>query len=174
MATSKKMDLLTAVEQIVEKAKESQLGKEFYRKADRYIKYVSEKMELTKEQSVIMALFINRSDDNHILIRDISGDINCPTIRILRYLKDIDELEKKESAEETGKTREERLIGLIEKGKKSRCTSADAHLFIICCYCPRGISTTSAILTSVCSIWPDISSTMRLVISSLFSLSRLS
>ena len=96
MATSKKMDLLTAVEQIVEKAKESQLGKEFYRKADRYIKYVSEKMELTKEQSVIMALFINRSDDNHILIRDISGDINCPTIRILRYLKDIDELEKKE------------------------------------------------------------------------------
>lgn len=96
MATSKKMDLLTAVEQIVEKAKESQLGKEFYRKADRYIKYVLEKMELTKEQSVIMALFINRSDDNHILIRDISGDINCPTIRILRYLKDIDELEKKE------------------------------------------------------------------------------
>ena len=45
MATRKKMDLLTAVEQIVEQAKESQLSKEFYRKADKYIKYVSEKME---------------------------------------------------------------------------------------------------------------------------------
>lgn len=34
MAKSRKMDLLTAVEQIVELAKESQLSKEFYRKAD--------------------------------------------------------------------------------------------------------------------------------------------
>ena len=96
MATSKKMDLLTAVEQIVEKAKESQLGKEFYRKADRYIKYVSEKMELTKEQSVIMALFINRSDDNSIRISEISEDVKCTTTHILRYMNDIDVLEKRE------------------------------------------------------------------------------
>ena len=37
---TKKMDLLTAIEQIVEKAKDSQLSKEFYRKANKYIKYV--------------------------------------------------------------------------------------------------------------------------------------
>ncbi len=96
MATSKKMNLLTAVEQIVEKAKESQLSKEFYRKADRYIKYVSEKMELTKEQSVIMALFINRSDDNSIRISEISEDVKCTTTHILRYMNDIDVLEKRE------------------------------------------------------------------------------
>ena len=90
------MDLFTAVEQIIEQAKDSLLNKEFYRKADKYIKYVSEKMELTKEQSVMMALFINRSDDNCTLIRDLSGDINCPTIKILHYLRDIEELEKKE------------------------------------------------------------------------------
>ena len=34
MATRMKMDLLTAVEQIVEMAKDSQLSKEFFRKAD--------------------------------------------------------------------------------------------------------------------------------------------
>ena len=96
MATRMKMDLLTAVEQIVELAKESQLSKEFFRKADKYIKYVSNKLELTKEQSVMIALFINRSDDDRILIRELSKDVNCSTIRILRYLKDIDELEKKE------------------------------------------------------------------------------
>jgi SpoVK/Ycf46/Vps4 family AAA+-type ATPase len=96
MATRKKMDLLTAVEQIVEMAKESQLSKEFFRKADKYIKYVSNQLELTKEQSVMIALFINRSDDDRILIRELSKDVNCSTIRILRYLKDIDELEKKE------------------------------------------------------------------------------
>ena len=96
MATRMKMDLLTAVEQIVELAKESQLSKEFFRKADKYIKYVSNQLELTKEQSVMIALFINRSDDDRILIRELSKDVNCSTIRILRYLKEIDELEKKE------------------------------------------------------------------------------
>lgn len=96
MATRMKMDLLTAVEQIVEQAKESQLSKEFYRKADKYIKYVSEKMELTKEQSVMMALFINRSDDNSIRISELSEDVKCTTTRILRYMNDIDVLEKRE------------------------------------------------------------------------------
>lgn len=94
MAKRMKMDLLTAVELIVELAKDSQLNKEFYKKANKYIKYMSTKLELTKEQSVMMALFINHSDDNRILIRDISKDMDCSTIRILRYLKDIDELER--------------------------------------------------------------------------------
>ena len=93
---TKKMDLLTAIEQIVEKAKDSQLSKEFYRKANKYIKYVSDKLDLTKEQSVMLALFINRSDDSRILISEISRDVNCSTVRILRYMNDIDELEKKE------------------------------------------------------------------------------
>ncbi|ADE81496.1 hypothetical protein PRMUPPPA20_17300 [Xylanibacter ruminicola] len=44
----KKMDLLTAIEQIVEKAKDSMLSPEFYRKASRYIKYVSDKLDLTR------------------------------------------------------------------------------------------------------------------------------
>ena len=94
--TTKKMDLLMAVEKIVELASESQLSKEFYRKADKYIKYVSDKLGLTKEQSVMLALFINRSDDNRIQISELSGDVKCKTARILRYMNDIDELEKRE------------------------------------------------------------------------------
>ena len=90
------MDLLMAIEQIVEKAKDSQLSKEFFRKADKYIKYVSGKLELTKEQSVMLALFINRSDDSSICISEISSDVKCSTVRILRYMNDIDELEKRE------------------------------------------------------------------------------
>jgi hypothetical protein len=93
---TKKMDLLTAIEQIVEKAKDSQLSKEFYRKANKYIKYVSDKLDLTKEQSVMLALFINRSDDSCIRISEISCDVKCSTVRILHYMNDIDELEKRE------------------------------------------------------------------------------
>lgn len=93
---TKKMDLLTAIEQIVEKARDSQLSKEFFRKADKYIKYVSAKLDLTKEQSVMLALFINLSDDDSIRLYQLSNYVKCPTVRILRYMNEIDELEKRE------------------------------------------------------------------------------
>ena len=92
----KQIELLTAIEQIVEKAKDSKLSPEFYRKASRYIKYVSDKLDLTKEQSVMLALFINRSDDSSIRISELSEDVKCSTIHILRYMNDIDVLEKRE------------------------------------------------------------------------------
>ena len=96
MGTSRKMDLLTAVEQIVEKAKGSGLSSEFYRKADRYIKFVAEKLELTKEQSVMMALFIDNSDGSSITISEFGKFLDCRTTRIIRYMNDIDVLEKRE------------------------------------------------------------------------------
>ena len=95
MAT-KKMDLLSAIEQIVEKAKDSRLSAEFYRKADKYIKYVSERLELTKEQSVMMALFIDNSDDDSISISQFGKFLGCRTTRIIRYMSDIDVLERRE------------------------------------------------------------------------------
>ena len=96
MATRKKMDLLAAVEQIVDKAKGTGLSSEFYRKADRYIKYMADKLELTKEQCVMLALFIDNSDDTSITISDFSEFLECRTTRIIRCMTDIDVLEKKE------------------------------------------------------------------------------
>ena len=96
MATTRKMDLLTAVEQIVDKAKNSGLSSEFYRKADRYIKYVSERLDLTKEQSVMMALFIDNSDDDSISISQFGKFLECRTTKIIKYMSDIDVLEKRE------------------------------------------------------------------------------
>ena len=90
------MDLLTAVEQIVDKAKGSGLSNEFYRKADRYIKYLSEVMDLTKEQSVMLALFIDNSDNTSISLSDIGKFIGCRNTRIIRYMAEIDVLEKRE------------------------------------------------------------------------------
>ena len=92
--TAKKMDLLSAIEQIVEKAKDSKLSPEFYRKASKYIKYVSEKLNLTKEQSVMLALFVDNSDEEGIQLRDLSKYIKSSTTRVLRYLNEIDTLER--------------------------------------------------------------------------------
>lgn len=96
MAARKKMDLLAAIEQIVDKAKGTGLSAEFYRKADRYIKYVSEVMELTKEQSVMLALFVDYSCDTDITISSFGEYLGCRTSRLLRYMNDIDVLEKRE------------------------------------------------------------------------------
>ena len=96
MASTGKLDLLTAIEHIVDKAKGTGLSSEFYRKADKYIKYVSEKLDLTKEQSVMMALFIDNSDDESIQISDFGKFLECRTTRIIRYMSDIDVLEKRD------------------------------------------------------------------------------
>lgn len=89
-------DLLMAFEQIVEMAEDSQLSDEFYRKADKYINYVSAKLDLTKKQSVMLALFVNRSYEECIQMEELSKYVKCSTVRILRYMNDIDELVKKE------------------------------------------------------------------------------
>ena len=93
----KQMDLLTAIEQIVEKAKDSKLSPEFYRMASRYIKYVSDKLNLTKEQSVMLAIFVEFGYyDEDAKLKDMGKYLNCSTAKILRYTKEIDDLEKRE------------------------------------------------------------------------------
>lgn len=89
------LDLLQAVEKIVELAKDSQLSKDFFRKAGKYIKHLSEALDLTKEQSVMMSLFIDNSEDSSISISDFGTFLGCRTTRIIRFMNDIDVLEKR-------------------------------------------------------------------------------
>lgn len=89
------LDLLQAVEKIVELAKDSQLSKDFFRKAGKYIKYLSGALDLTREQSVMMSLFIDNSEDSSISISDFGTFLGCRTTRIIRFMNDIDVLEKR-------------------------------------------------------------------------------
>lgn len=92
---TKKMNLLTAVEQVVELSKGSHLDDDFFKKAAKPLKYISEKLELTKEQSLMMALFIDNSEDTCIHINDFAKHLDCSTTRIIRTMNDIDELAHK-------------------------------------------------------------------------------
>ena len=87
-----KMDLLTAVEQVVELSRGSHLDDEFFKKAAQPLKYISEKQELTKEQSLMMALFIDKSEDSCISISDFAKHFECSTTRIIRTMNGIDDL----------------------------------------------------------------------------------
>ena len=120
-----KMNLLMAFEQIIEKAKYSQLSDEFYSDADKCIKYVSTKLGLTKEQSVMMALFLNKSDDSNIYISEIGDYVKCSTIRIMRYKNDIDVLENREyirCCREKGRIRYRVPIDVVELSVTMKCT----------------------------------------------------
>lgn len=93
--TTRKLDLLSAVEQVVELSKGSHLDAEFFKKAAHPLKHLSEKLELTKEQSVMMALFIDNSNDTSIRVSDFSRHLECSTTRVIRLMSDIEELERR-------------------------------------------------------------------------------
>ena len=88
----KDMNLLEAMEHIVALAKGSELSDEFYNKADEYICFVADKLQLSKLQSVMLALFVDKSDDRNILASDIAEFLQCTTIQIIKCMNDVDEL----------------------------------------------------------------------------------
>ena len=92
---TRKLDLLTAVEQVVELSKGSRLNAEFFKKAAHPLKHLSERLEMTKEQSVMMALFIDNSNDTSIRNSDFSRHLECSTTRVIRLMSDIEELERR-------------------------------------------------------------------------------
>ena len=100
--TKQEMTLLTAVEQIVELSRDSKLEPEFFSKAAKPIKYLADKLELTREQVVMMAMFIDNSDDREISLRDLAKQSGCSTTRILKYVKDIKELVSRDMVRERG------------------------------------------------------------------------
>ena len=96
MKEMKDMNLLEAMEHIVAMAKGSELSEEFYNKADEYICFIADKLQLSKEQSVMLSLFVDNSDSRNILASDIAEFLQCTTIQIIKCMNDVDELVRRE------------------------------------------------------------------------------
>lgn len=90
------IDLLQAFEIIVEKAKGSSLGEEFYQNTEPYLGLVSDKLCISKRASVIMALFADRCYDTHIRFSDLTEYLDCRILTLLRYSNETQELIDKE------------------------------------------------------------------------------
>ena len=91
----KPKSILEAFEHIVELVEDTNLGKDFFDNADAHIKYASRKLHLTPMQVVMLAMFVDRSEDRHIMISELARYIGCRTIKILRLSNEIDVLEAK-------------------------------------------------------------------------------
>jgi len=90
----KEMCLLDHIEKINEISKKSGISKALAG-AKCHLDYVWEKLEINPVQAVLFSLFMERSNDNNILISEIAESVNCSEIRIIKYMNDFEELEKK-------------------------------------------------------------------------------
>lgn len=92
---SKPKSVLESFEYIVELAENSNLDDDFFQKAATHIKYASRKLKLTPMQTVLLAMFVDRSEDRSIRISEIANYSGCRTTKILRLSDDVDVLEEK-------------------------------------------------------------------------------
>jgi len=92
---TKSKTLLQHIERVIELAKDSKLNDEFYKKAKRSLRFIEKMMNLTTNQAVMFAIFIEQCDDECIRIKDISNFLDCKNIKTICLMNDIDELEKR-------------------------------------------------------------------------------
>lgn len=93
--TSRPKSVLEAFEFIVELAEDSNLSSEFFDACDKHICYASRRLKLAPMQTVMLALFVDRSEDNSIRMSEIANYVGCRTTKFLRLSKEIDALEDK-------------------------------------------------------------------------------
>ena len=92
----KDMDILDHFEKIVELSQKQGIDKCVSEKTGKkHFKYVTGKLGISPIQAVLFSHFLERSADSHIRISEIAESIKCSKIRIIKYINECDELEKK-------------------------------------------------------------------------------
>ena len=90
------LTLLSAINCIVTLAEDSELSNAFFEKADRFIRYVSERQGITNMQTVLLSLFIESSAaGNKSDFADIARYLDCNNVQVLQYKGEVDGLVKK-------------------------------------------------------------------------------
>ncbi len=90
------LTLIEALDKILEHAKGSQLKAPFYRKVKRYTNYIAERLELSPEESVVLALFVNNSQSRAIQFSDFQGYLDCRMTQMFGLLNAVDTLVERE------------------------------------------------------------------------------
>jgi len=88
------MVILDHIEKIVEISQTNGIDK-CYRKGKRHFDFISAKLGINPVQAVIFSHFMEKCDDHHIQISEIAESLKCSKVRILKYMNECDELERK-------------------------------------------------------------------------------
>lgn len=84
--------ILEALENIVIKSEGSNLQEEFFSEAKKEIKIVTDKLGLTPNQAILLAIFVENSNDSRIRTTEIADHLGCNNIKVLRLSNDIEDL----------------------------------------------------------------------------------
>ncbi|MBR5898223.1 MAG: AAA family ATPase [Muribaculaceae bacterium] len=131
----RKLNLLNAIEKIVTNCTEDGINDKLFTDNTKEIGYVAKTMSLTPIQAVLFSLYVNRSEDQCIYLNEISRDLKCSTITMLKYNCEIDVLVER---------------GLIKRRKrderKSYRVPAEVLEALQCneCYQPQKLTNVSA------------------------------
>ncbi|MCL2066923.1 MAG: ATP-binding protein [Treponema sp.] len=90
----KDMCILDHIEKIVEISKKYGIAR-CLGKGKGHLDYVSIKLEISPLQALLFSLFMEKCNDSNILISEIAESLKCSQIRIIKYMNDCEELEKK-------------------------------------------------------------------------------
>lgn len=108
------MTLLDAIEQIVTLVENSALNEEFFKKADRPIAYVGERMKLSGKQAVLLAILANFYNEWSTL-SELTEFVGCKRLQLLHYASELNHLRKS------------RLIHFrLQRGRETYRISSDA------------------------------------------------
>ena len=91
MKAKKELTLLQAIERIVELSKDSQLSKEFFRKAKAEIKLLADSHGITELQAALFCVCMEKGP-RRVDYDDLANHLDISKIRILSYATDIDAL----------------------------------------------------------------------------------
>jgi SpoVK/Ycf46/Vps4 family AAA+-type ATPase len=91
---TKEMDILDHIDEIVTISKKTGIDK-CLSQGKAHLDFVCEKLTISPLQAVLFSHFMERSDDNRILISEIAKSLKCSKVKIIKYLNDCDELVKK-------------------------------------------------------------------------------
>jgi len=90
----KDKSILDHVEKIVEISSKSGIEKSLS-EARKHLDYVSKKLGINYIQAVLFSHFMEKSDCGNIRISEIAETIKCSKVRIIKYMNECEELEKK-------------------------------------------------------------------------------
>ncbi len=93
---TQELTLYSAMEQVVILAEDSQLSDNFLRKAKKYSDFISKKLNLSNIQGIILSLLVDNAFDKRISLLDLGKYLGCRMITLMKYTKDLKELEKRE------------------------------------------------------------------------------
>ncbi|MDR1738701.1 MAG: ATP-binding protein [Candidatus Symbiothrix sp.] len=96
----KKLNLFEHFEQIIALSENLGLNDEFFKQAKWHIEVVKDVLNINDMQAVLFAHFVGSSEN--ISLKDLATSTKCSQIRLLQYMSDIDELEKRRMIRRNG------------------------------------------------------------------------